>query len=160
MDPISIISAAVAASKAVISLSTGIYNFIDSTRNVDQNVQGLQSEAFALNAILEAIKGSLSTQVQNGQTRDHNPGLWAAVLGSLQDCNRTIAGFQTSVDTIESHSRSVVRMISLKYREDQLKGLRTQIRTHTAALNLALQTINMWVPLALFFLLSNYSPDI
>lgn len=139
MDPISIISAAAAASKAVISLSTGIYNFIDSTRNVDQNVQGLQSEALALNAILEAIKGSLSSQTQNGvQLRDQNPALWSAILGPLRECNRTVGGFQASVNAVGSHSRSVSKMISLKYREDQLRGLRTQIRTHTTSQNLAL----------------------
>ncbi|KAE9366410.1 hypothetical protein N431DRAFT_386751 [Stipitochalara longipes BDJ] len=148
MDPVSILASVSAASRAALALSTTLFTFVQATRQIDQSVRGLYDEVTGLNTVLDAIRSSIqAASFAKGKQAERIPGLWQSVVTSLDHCCETVGRLHGSIKEIQKPSSNMVgqalRALKLNWNEDQIKTLRSQIQIHNAALQLALQMINV-----------------
>jgi hypothetical protein len=93
MDPVTIITSVSAISKAVVGTPTTLFTFIDATQDVDQSVQAIYDEITTLNRTLNAARSSLESfqlAIDTSSTQELKSGLWAAVVGALDDSRVTV----------------------------------------------------------------------
>jgi hypothetical protein len=154
MDPVSILStigAVGAVANSVCTLGVQLYTFIEETKNVDQAVTDLIEEVNGLNSILEAVKlGLESDLVKFAEKRADSEDsrlLWESIQGSLDNCQVTINKLEKAIVDIrpegKNFAKQALRRIKLNLKEDEISGFRTQIRTHTNALHMALLMVNL-----------------
>jgi hypothetical protein len=148
MDPLSILASVSAASRVALALSTTLFTFVQATRNVDQSVRGLYDEVTGLNTVLDGIRSSMqAASIGKGKQPEGNPGLWQSVVTSLNRCCETVTRMHGTLKEVQKPSSNMfgqaLRVFKLNWNEDQIKTLRSQIQTHNAALQLALQMINV-----------------
>jgi hypothetical protein len=154
MDPITIIStigAVGAVANSVCSLSLKLYTFIEDTKNINQAVTDLVEEVNALNSILETVKSGLESDLvklaeQRANSEDSRL-LWESIQGSLINCQSTIDRLEKAVADVrpegKNFAKQAVRRIKLNLKDTELTSFRTQIRTHTNTLQMALQMVNL-----------------
>jgi hypothetical protein len=154
MDPVSILStigAVGAVTNSVCTLAFQLYTFIEETKNIDQAVVDLVEEVNALNSILEAVKlGLESDLVKVAEKRANSEDsrlLWESIQVSLDNCQATINRLEKAIVDIRPESKSfakqALRRIKLNLKDDEISTFRTQVRTHTNALHMALLMVNL-----------------
>ena len=154
MDPISIFSTIGTVGTVANSVCTLVINlciFIEGTKNINQAVSALVDEVNGLNAALEAVKlGLQSDVVKLAETRANSDAsrlLWASIQGSLNDCQATIDKLEKAVVDVrpegKNFAQQAFRQIKLNLMDSEITTFRSQIKTHTNALQMALQMINL-----------------
>jgi hypothetical protein len=140
MDPVTIITSVSAISKAAVGISTTLFTFIHATQDEDQSVQAIYDEITTLNRTLNAVRSSLESfqlAIGTSSTQELKSGLWAAVVGALDDCRATVEKFEASLKGLESKGSNVtaqaLRAFKLQYREEGLRTFRAQVQTHHTA---------------------------
>ena len=156
MDPISplaIVGAVNSVGGAVVSLSTKLYSFIQATKVVDKSIQALYLEVKGLQNVLNTAQTIL-----NGTVRDHaeDPaqsveGVWTSIENGVRDCRLTVEALDTlvsDVGTITGTANPIKKMfkqLKLNISTEQIVAVRSRIHTHSLCLQLALQTLSVYV---------------
>jgi hypothetical protein len=154
MDPVSILStigAVGAVANSVCTLAFQLYTFIEETKNVDQAVADLVEEVSALNSTLEAVRLGLQSDLVKGAEKRANSEdsrlLWESIQGSLDNCQATIDKLGKAIVDVrpegKNFAKQAVRRIKLNLKESEMSAFRTQIKTHTNALHMALLMVNL-----------------
>lgn len=153
MDPISIISLAGSTTKTVYQISTQLYLFINRVKDADQSILALSNELSSLRRSLDAISTTLQNPILRSERAiaSENTPIWAAVAGSLDDCRQSLQAFESKVAPYqhEKNRRNLLRKSAtvwkLNLSDADIRTVRDQTNTHTSSLQIALQTINMYV---------------
>jgi hypothetical protein len=154
MDPVSILStigAVGAVANSVCALAFQLYTFIEETKNVDQAVADLVEEVSGLNSTLEAVRlGLQSDLVKDTDKRANSEDsrlLWESIQGSLDNCQATIDKLGNAIVNVrpegKNFAKQAVRRIKLNLKDSEISAFRTQIKTHTNALHMALLMVNI-----------------
>ena len=151
MDPFSIVLSVGGACSAVATVSTRLYKLIDATKNVDRSVKELQGEVDSLSRALESIKPVLKTQTDSVAEKradpDESKEIWSSVQDTLSDCQATLDHLQQSLVDVSSKGvsigRQAVKTVKLNMKQDDINSTRAQVRSHTAALQIMLQMVNL-----------------
>ena len=155
MDPISIISLAGSTTNTVYQISTQLYVFINRVKDADQSISALCNELSSLRRSLDAISTTLQNPLVRSETAvaAENIPIWAAVAGSLDDCRQSLQAFESKIAPFQHEKsrrnllRKSVAVWKLNLSDADIKTIRDQTNTHTSSLQIALQTINMYVPI-------------
>lgn len=160
MDPVSILSTigtvGVVANGAC-ALAFQLYTFVKDIKNVDQAVDDLASEVKNLDSVLKTVRKGLESdfvklaEEHANANLDDSQRLWESIEGSLKDCQATC---QATIDRLKkaignvrhegkNFAEQAVRRIKLNLKDSEITALWTQIRTHTNALQMALQMVNL-----------------
>ena len=157
MDPISIISLAGSTTKTVYQISTQLYLFINRVKEADQSILALSNELSGLRRSLDAISTTLQNPLVRSETAvaSENTPIWAAVAGSLDDCRQSLQAFEHKIVPYQREKghrnllRKSVTVWKLNISDADIRTIRDQANTHTSSLQIALQTINMYVSVLL-----------
>ena len=149
MDPLSIITSAVAVSKVVWNCSSVLCVFIDNVSAVDQNITALYNETESLRRTL----ASITTTLQSPSLKKHEKlPLWADVDECLAECKKTHQSFSQKLETIrpaEATSnhflKNAVQVFRMQFKEDDIRTLRGQIQSHSSAMQMILQMITVHI---------------
>lgn len=149
MDPISIACAVGAATKTVSSAIIRIHVFFGDVKEVDDTIQGLLAELTGLESSLDAIKHGLCdpalSKTENIAEKQRSNPVFKALKGNLDSCQATLDRFNSTVNGLNTAGTSIAsragRQVRLDWNKDQIATWRSQLQTHTGALNLALQMI-------------------
>jgi len=154
MDPVSILStigAVGSVANGACALAFQLYTFVEETKNVNQAVTDLVEEVNSLNSILEAVKLGLESDLvklaEKRANSDDSRLLWESIQGSLNDCQATIDKLEKAIVDVlpegKNFAKQAVRRIKLNLKDSEIAAFRTQIKTHTNALQMALQMVNL-----------------
>ena len=165
MDPISIISLAGSTTKSVYQISTQIYVFINRVKEADETLVALSTELSGLRRSLDAISNALQNPLARSEkaSAPENAPIWAAVAGALEDCRNSLQTFEKKIAPLVSEKnrrtflKKSITVFKLNLSDADIKAIRDQINTHSNSLQIALQTVNMYVAL-LYVSLSPLSP--
>ena len=151
MDPLSIISAVVTGGKTLFAVTESVLTFVDEVRTVNQSIQGIYDQVDSLCRTINAINrslasSSLSSAVPGSQ---ETSALWPPVLKSLQDCELTIHQLYDSLKGLKRQNSGVaartVMAIKFARSDREIQVLKGRIQAHHSSLQLALQTITVYV---------------
>lgn len=149
MDPISILATAAAASKIAWCCSTALGTFIQDATNADQTVKLLYSETENLRRTLSSITIALEAPSLG---RYEQLPLWEDVNNCLLECNKTLETFSQTLESFgkAQHGKSNVfksatQAFKLNIKEDEIRTLRAQLHSHTAAMQMVLQMITVHI---------------
>lgn len=152
MDPLTIIASVAATSRAVTTISTTLARFIRDTKQVDKTFDGLLREVESLKRSVNAIEDVMhqpATQAVILQDRECNVG--NSIDDSLVECRITLQDLDRTLEEIEVKSpsrnpfRQAVKQIKVNWNSDEFRTLRGQMHSHCLSMQLALQTINVYV---------------
>jgi hypothetical protein len=109
----------------------------------------LYAETESLSRSLESI----TTVLQNPSIERHNRlPIWEDVHECLSQCQRSILAFDQRLEKIkpkETDSGNILKKsldaFKLHFRDDEVKMLRTQLQSHTTALQMVLQMITVHI---------------
>ena len=153
MDPISIISLAGSTTKAVYQVSTQLYIFINRVKAADESLLALSNELSGLRRSLDAISNVLQNPLVRSERAiaPENIPIWAVVAGALEDCRKSLGAFENKITPHQqdkNHRNIFKKSIAtwkLSLSDADVRTLRDQTNTHTSSLQIALQTVNMYV---------------
>ena len=150
MDPLTIITTIATTTRIVTTLSVKLYGFINDTRQVNNTLRTLHREVQSLENIITAIDHVLQRPTtQTLLQQDEDCDLGGAVNDSLVECKNTLEALDSFLDRFQSQDRlptiiqQTQKQIKLRWRSDELCTLRVQMSSHSSAMQLALQTINV-----------------
>lgn len=149
MDPATIIGTAFAISKVVYSCSTTLYTFAKDVEHQDGHITGLYGEVEGLRKCLESIAKTL--QSPSVKRYDQLP-LWEDVGDGLGECQKTVLAFHKKLETIRPASpervgkfKACVAQLKLNFSDEDIKSLRAQVHSHSLAMQMILQMINVHI---------------
>ena len=152
MDPLTIIASVAATSRAVTTISTTLVTFIRDTKQVDQTVDALLREVNSLKRTIRAIKDVIQqTATQAVILQDQECNLANSIHDSLVDCRTTLESLDRNLREIEVKNpsrnpfRQAVKQIKVNWNSGEFRTLRGQMHSHCLSMQLALQTINVYV---------------
>lgn len=92
MDPATIASASVAASKALYSISTSLYTYIHSAKQVDKSLQRLHDEVQSLERVLKAVGTLLERPAfsEHSAAAEMMQGMWSPIRHAVSDTQITV----------------------------------------------------------------------
>jgi hypothetical protein len=153
MDPITILVTAASATRAVYQVSTTLYCFIQGSLTADKSLQSFVSELDSLKNSIVAIEACLrspSFQVPPEAGEDGTPEeLFSSLDTSLKNCQATLEQFEAVLINLSGNPsernpfRKPIMKIKLDLNAKDMVLYRAQIGTHSSAMQMALQTINM-----------------
>ncbi|KXS99034.1 hypothetical protein AC579_634 [Pseudocercospora musae] len=152
MDPVSILQIAGfagSASKGAIEVAKDLYVFCNEVRNVDQTVHGLVSEVQALGGACALVDERLRQIVADHETTSSigasKGRLWSCIELQVTDSRRTIEQLKTAFQGVREQGGNVLsqvwRQIKLNTKTKDIAEARNRIRSHTASLQMVLQTV-------------------
>ena len=146
MDPVSIIGLAGTASQGALWISTRLYTFITSSATVDKTLSELRAEVDALNRILQAIETNLKgpSAARQGRVIAGDDEIWNALRIAIKDTQHTVGALRGTVEALNAPRstnffRRAVKQAKLNLDADEIKEIKSRIRTHCSCLQLALQ---------------------
>ena len=131
-----------------------LYTWIDDTIEVDLTVAGLYEEVKTLSSVLESVAKAANQIASSLGTAGVEPDgdLWGLVKTLLDDIKSTLsrlAGLLGEVQKVGGSAltrgvlRRPVKLMRLKLKLKELTAFRERIRSYNAAMNSALQMINV-----------------
>ncbi|KXT00791.1 hypothetical protein AC578_2966 [Pseudocercospora eumusae] len=153
MDPVSILQIAGfagSASKGAIDVAKELYLFCSEVRNVDQTVHGLVTEVQALGSACALVDERLRQIVADHEitsSTDNSKGrLWNCIELQVTDSRRTIEQLKLAFQGVREQGggnvlSQVWRQIKLNTKTKDISEARNRIRSHTASLQMVLQTV-------------------
>ncbi|KAF7197299.1 hypothetical protein HII31_01350 [Pseudocercospora fuligena] len=152
MDPVSILQIAGfagSASKGAIEVAKDLYVFCNEVRNVDQTVHGLVTEVQALGSACALVDERLRQIVADYEITSSSNGnkgrLWNCIELQVTDSRRTIEQLKLAFQGVREQGGNVLsqvwRQIKLNTKTEDIAEARNRIRSHTASLQMVLQTV-------------------
>jgi hypothetical protein len=154
MDPLTILTSVDTARKFISSVSSALYKFIQAMKQVDKTVETLFGEVGTQGRSIDAIDSVLQQPSAQAIIRDDlDSDLWKSVDGSLVECRKTLESLETlSVDLEAKKDRKLfgkaIKQIKVNWRLEDFGTLRQHLHSHGLAMQLTLQTINVYVYLS------------
>jgi hypothetical protein len=151
-DPLTIVASVATTSRVVTAISTTLYRFIQDTKQVDSTVNALHREVNNLKRTVTAIENVLrqpATQAVIGQDQEFH--LAQAVDDSLVECRNTTERLGERLEGIRGNRPcrgvlgQMIKQIRMNWNSNEIKTFRDQMHSHCLAMQLALQTINVYV---------------
>ena len=147
MDGFAIISGALTVAQTTFTVSNALYNFIRSSKVVDQTLEELYSEVVGLSKALDSISLNLEEPaIARIKSDGSGKGAWGSLDVAITDTQHTVnalAGIVGGLGTVKSSAgpfRKAAKQVKLNLHSDQISGVRDRIGTHTNSVQLALQT--------------------
>lgn len=156
MDPVSpftILGAVTSAGAAALNASTKLYIFIKATKAVDKSVEALYREVKGLENILDTAQSTL-TNIVKDHAKDpalSAHGVMTAIENGVQDCRVTVEALNSLVQDVGTNNQTtnpfkkMFKQLKLNLSTDQIEAVRGRIHTHSICLQLALQTLAVYV---------------
>ena len=156
MDPISpfaILSAVNSVGGVAFNLSTKLYSFIKATKVVDKSVEALYHEVKGLENILNTVRTTL-TRTERNQAEDSallGDSAWTSIENAVEDCRLTVEALDRLVQDVGTVAattnpfKKILKQLKLNLNTDQLVAVKGRIHTHSTCLQLALQTLAVYV---------------
>lgn len=152
MDPLTIVASVATTSRVVTTISATLLRFIQDSREVDNTVNALSRELNNLRRTITAMERVLlqpDTQAVIRQDREFH--LAEAVDDSLAECRQTLESLGKLLGDIRGNRQSrnfldqTFRQLRVNQNSDRIRTFRDQMHTHCLSMQLALQTINVYV---------------
>ncbi|KAI9727653.1 MAG: hypothetical protein M1828_005881 [Chrysothrix sp. TS-e1954] len=151
MEPFTIVVGVTGLCSTVISASSRLYTFINASKNVHRSVKDLKAEVDTLGKAISSIKPVLESQIsstnQDNAQSEEDKELWLSVQSTISECRATLDRLQESL--VNAPSKEVdmgtqaIRTIKFNMRSEEINSTRVQVRSHTSALQLILQMIDL-----------------
>ncbi|KAI9693016.1 MAG: hypothetical protein M1822_005011 [Bathelium mastoideum] len=159
MDPVTAIQVAATAfsvAKGAYEVGEVLYTFVHDVKNLESTTSAFAAEIKALGAACRVVSDRLQDIVKDHErqnTRESSSKcdssyLWLCLEGQIADCQKTISQLQEAAYCLKRDSSKetnfvsqVVRQIKLNMRTKDIANARNRIRSHTASLQVVLQSI-------------------
>jgi hypothetical protein len=151
MDPLTIVASASTTCRLAATISTALFGFIQTTKQVDGTVNALHREVQNLGQTVTAMENVLrqsATQAIIGRGQDFH--LARAVDESLVECRDTMERLDRRLEVVRGDRPGrgllgqMIRAVRLNLNADEIRLFRGQMHAHCLAMQLALQTINVY----------------
>ena len=150
MDPLSILGAVSTVTKTTYWISNTLFNFIQSSRVVDNTLEELNREVEGLTKALKSIElGLKDPAISRAKSGGNVKGPWGFLDVAVTDTQRTVNALKGIVEGFGVVKKSAnpfkkaVKQVKLNLDADQISGVKDRIHTHTTSLQLALQTATL-----------------
>ena len=149
MDPATILTLTISVSKVVYNCSLTLFQFIQDVSAADSTIGSLYSETETLRRTLESITNTLqSPSLQKYKKQS----LWKDVEACLRECEKTgqtLSGKLEKIRPRHEGKRNVMKVsleiFKLNFKDDEIKTLRAQMLSHSSAMQIILQMINVHI---------------
>lgn len=153
MDPLSIIGIVGTAGKNAFEVSHALYKLAHDTKNTDQAVADLASEVETLgeacNSVQLQLQGIVSEYGAANRGGQQLARLWRSTETKLEECQITIRKLETAIESVRTSKPNVFAQVwqqtKLNLSKDDISDIRSRIRSHTTALQVSLQVINITI---------------
>lgn len=147
MDPFTVIATAAAVYQTVSIIAQGVYNIVDGTVEIDENVSGFYAEIRSLQHVINAVTQAL----QHPSFKQKDPSLeslWRSVNDCLISCRITVTKLDVEMSSLKSTGKSNLikdsyRAIKLSFKQDKITALRERIKTHNGAMQVIMMLISV-----------------
>ncbi|KAK3377112.1 hypothetical protein B0T24DRAFT_235462 [Lasiosphaeria ovina] len=153
MDPLSIVVSSASLAAFCGKVSILIYDFVDGTANVDDNLAGMKREVEGLGRVLDAIGHSkVGSSDIEAASRDSGRELVSSLHESLWDCRGSLEKLAEALASVNK-PRSLLwssrpgRQIRLSLKAKDIAQYRQQIKSHTQDMQLSLGVISLCLQL-------------
>ena len=146
MDPLSIAAAVGQGAKLAWSTGKALYDLIEDTKLVDESIKALASEATQLGNTCDSVSkhlknlSGLSVDAEDAQ-------LFSSIQMQLSECDRSLRKLTGAIESVRERRsnflKQVARQVELNLKQETIAESRTQIRAHTANLQISLQLVNL-----------------
>lgn len=145
MDPLSIATAACTAAQICFSILKSYSRFAEAARNVDDTIEGLDSEIRNLGDVLGQVQATFEAKPQQMKH-------WKYTLGLVERCDWTLKQLKMILEKLGSrphHSvgRNPLKQYKLNKKQPTISILRSHISSYIQMLQISLQTISLYVKL-------------
>ena len=161
MDPLSVtttIGAVAQTADYALNAATTLYKLIKGTRNVNNTVRLLAGEVESLGNAYKAVYEKLQavardydskTEALEPDAQESLRSLWTIIEAQIKCCDETIDTLQICIQIVKNGSSNAfkqgLRQFKLNLKSAEIETIRSRVQTHTIALQLFLQTLNMLV---------------
>jgi hypothetical protein len=152
MDPLTIVTSVAATSRVLATLSRTLTRFIRDTKRVDNTVDALLREVNSLKRTVTAIEGVIEQPATQAVIQhDLECNLGNSVDDSLVECRTTLESLDKILEGIKVKNPGrnpfgqAVKQIKVNWNSDEFRTLRGQMHSHCLSMQLALQTITVYV---------------
>ena len=146
MDPLNIASAVGQGAKLAWKVGNALYNLIEDTKVVDESVKALASEATQLGNVCDSVDKQLH-RLADLLLDAEDAQLFSSIQMQLSECDRSMRKLSSAIETVRVHRSNALqqatRQVQIYFKEDTISESRTQIRAHTANLQISLQLVNL-----------------
>ncbi|KAI9662925.1 MAG: hypothetical protein M1821_007972 [Bathelium mastoideum] len=159
MNPVTAVQVAATAfsvAKGAYEVGEVLCTFVHDVKNLESTTSAFAAEIKALGAACRVVSDRLQDIVKDHErqntressSKDDSSYLWLCLEGQIADCQKTISQLQEAVYCLKRDSSKetnfvsqVVRQIKLNMRTKDIANARNRIRSHTASLQVVLQSI-------------------
>ena len=151
MDLVTLLGSVGAVRKLLSSVSATLYKAIQDMKPVDKTVEALFREIASLQGSIDAIDSALRQPPTQAIIRDDEDcDLWRSVNGCLLECRRTVERLKKLMGDRENKPslnpfRKAMKQNEVDWKSAEVVTLPQQIHSHSLAMQLALQAINVYV---------------
>ena len=134
MDPVSIAGLVGPTLKTLYTVTTTLYTFITSAKQVDKSLENLQVDVRGLTRVLEDIETFLKDVVPGTE------GAWDPIYNAIHDTRRTIKDLEKILDRLGLPSevtnayKKAVKQVQLNLNSDDINNIRSRIQWHSTVL--------------------------
>ena len=161
MDPITaghVAGVAFSIAIGAFEVGEGLYTFIQDVKQLESTTSAFAGEIKALGAACRVVSNRLQDIVKDHESRvslgsssnRDSFQLWSCLEDQISDCQKTISQLQEAVSCLKRDPAKgtnfvgqVVRQIKLHMKAKDITEARNRIRSHTASLQILLQSIAM-----------------
>lgn len=149
-EPLSVATAAVAATSTAYKISCSLYGFIQSAKKVDTTIELLYTAVVRLEASLKNVDATLKSPGVIEATKNQSlyAGSLKAIDCSIRDCEHTLRAFSDVLPgqrTSQKFSmfKKAVDQIKLNLNQSEMNSLRSHIQAHSTSLQIAMHTLTL-----------------
>ena len=149
-EPLSIASAAVAATSTAYKVSCSLYEFISSAKKAETTVELLYTSVVRLEATLKHVDATLKDPGVSETTKDHSvyAGSLNAINCAIQDCNHTLNAFFNILPKNRDNRKlnifkKAIIQLKLDLNQKEMNSLRSRIHEHSTNLQIAMHTLTL-----------------
>ncbi len=137
----------------VVGLSIKLYSFIQATKTVNKSIEALHLEVKGLESVLTTAQTVLAG-IERYYAKDPAQSVvsvWTSIGNGVQDCRLTVEALNTLVSDVGTNAgtanpiKKMVKQVNLNLNTEQIVAVRGRIHTHSMCLQLALQTLLVYV---------------
>ena len=152
-SPFAILSAVSSLAGVVLNLPTRLYSFIKATNLIDKSIEALYREVKALENILntteKSLTGAIRDEAEDPTLSDNS--VWTSLENVVEDCRVSVEAFKSLVQDVRTDNKThnplkkAFKQINLNLRTQAIVAVRSRIHTHSICLQLAVQSITVYV---------------
>lgn len=155
MDPVTIITTVGFAIQTAIKLTQTLRTFLQGIREVDERIENFVREVDSLRGCLLSIESCMNSPTLGSakNVRGEAQDLFLSFDAALKNCRASLSKLGETLDKARSRHvpkggslrRGFIKNQELKMNLPDIENYRAQIKSHTIAMQLALETITLWV---------------